>query len=236
MPSKIIWITGASTGIGKDTALVLSKAGHTIIVTARRKSRLVNIVSEIKFSEREASAFVCDVSSERSIQTTYKRIKERYGKVDILINNAGVTVFKNFTESKTPDYDYIMDINLRGSFLCSKIVLNDMIKRKSGHIINILSTAAKTSLEGSALYTASKAGLMAMSDVLRKETRKFNIKISNIFPGATETPMWDSKTRSKFKNRMMESVDIANIIKMVIEQPKKVTIEELVVRPIKGDL
>ncbi|HCA43228.1 MAG TPA: hypothetical protein DEP28_08255 [Bacteroidetes bacterium] len=236
MPSKIIWITGASTGIGKDTALVLSKAGHTIIVTARRKSRLVNIVSEIKFSEREASAFVCDVSSERSIQTTYKRIKERYGKVDILINNAGVTVFKNFTESKTPDYDYIMDINLRGSFLCSKIVLNDMIKRKSGHIINVLSTAAKTSLEGSSLYTASKAGLMAMSDVLRKETRKFNIKISNIFPGATETPMWDSKTRSKFKNRMMESVDIANIIKMVIEQPKKVMIEELVVRPIKGDL
>ncbi|HRE40940.1 MAG TPA: SDR family oxidoreductase [Ignavibacteria bacterium] len=236
MPSKIIWITGASTGIGKDTALTLSKAGNIIIVTARRKSRLVNIVSEIKFSEREASAFVCDVSSERSIQTTYKRIKERYGKVDVLINNAGVTVFKNFSESKTPDFDYIMDINLRGAFLCSKSVLSDMIKRKSGHIINVLSTAAKTSLEGSSLYSASKAGLMAMSDVLRKETRKFNIKISNVFPGATETPMWDSKTRAKYKNRMMDSVDIANVINTIINQPKKVVIEEIVVRPVKGDL
>jgi len=85
----------------------------------------------------------------------------------VLINNAGVTVFKNFSESKTPDFDYIMDINLRGAFLCSKSVLSDMIKRKSGHIINVLSTAAKTSLEGSSLYSASKAGLMAMSDVLR---------------------------------------------------------------------
>gem|GEM_PF-2242573 len=77
---------------------------------------------------------------------------------------------------------------------------------------------------------------MAMSDVLRKETRKFNIKISNVFPGATETPMWDSKTRAKYKNRMMDSVDIANVINTIINQPKKVVIEEIVVRPVKGDL
>lgn len=236
MPSKVIWITGASTGIGKDTALVLSKAGHTIVVSARRKSRLVNIVSEIKFSEREASAFVCDVSSERSIQSTYKRIKEKYGRVDVLINNAGVTVFKKFQESKALDYDYVMDINLRGSFLCTKTVLPEMTKRKNGHIINLLSVAASTVLEGSAIYAASKAGLLAMSNVLRKETRKYNIKVTNIMPGATETPMWDSKVRTKHRNRMLESVDIANIIEDIIDQPKKVVIEELIVRPVKGDL
>jgi len=236
MNQKVVWVTGASTGIGKEIAMEFSKAGHIVVVSARRKSRLVRIVSEIKFAEREAAAFVCNIISERSIQITAKRIREKYGRIDGLINNAGVTVFKSFIETKTFDYDNVIDTNMRGAFLCIKNVLPQMIKYKKGHIINILSTAANTAFENSSVYAASKAGLLAMSNCLREEVRRYNIKISNVLPGAVETPMWDSKSRQRFKNRMMNSNDIAKIVLEIFDQPRKVLIEDITVRPVKGDI
>ncbi len=236
MVQKVIWITGASTGIGKEIANEFSKAGHIVVVSARRKSRLVRIVSEIKYADREASAFVCNVMSERSIQITSKRIREKYGSIDLLINNAGVTVFKSFMETKTFDYDNVIDTNLRGAFLCIKSVLPQMIKNKKGHIINILSVAASTSFENSSVYAASKAGLLALSNGLREEVRRYNIKVSNILPGAVETPMWDSKSRQRYKNRMMSAADIAKIVLQIYQQPRKVLIEDVIVRPVKGDI
>lgn len=236
MKQKVIWITGASTGIGKEIAMEFSKAGHIVVVTARRKSRLVKIVSEIKFADREASAFVCNVMSERSVQITAKRIREKYGNIDALVNNAGVTVFKSFMDTKSTDYDTVIDTNLRGSFLCMKNVIGPMIKNKSGHIINILSVAANTAFENSSVYAASKAGLLAMSNGLREEVRRYNVKITNILPGATETPMWDSKSRQKYRNRMMSPNDIAKITVEVFQHSRKVLIEDVIVRPVKGDV
>lgn len=236
MSEKVIWITGASTGIGREIAMEFSKAGHIIVATARRKSRLVNLVSEIKFAGREASAFVCNVSSERSVQITAKRIREKYGKIDCLVNNAGVTVFKSFTDTKVYEFDYVMETNLRGAFLCMKSVLPQMIKNKRGHIINIVSVAANTVYEDSSIYSASKAGLLALTNSVRKETRRYNIKISNILPGATETAMWDSKTRAKYKNRMLSASDVAKTAIQIFEQPKKVLVEDITIRPIKGDI
>lgn len=236
MKKKIVWITGASTGIGRETAKLLSKNDFIVVATARRKSRLVSLVQEIKFAGNEASAFVCDVSSERSVFNTFKRIKERYGKVDVLVNNAGVTFFKSFADSKICDFDYMMDINLRGSFLCIKSVLPQMLRNRKGHIINILSVAVQTTFEDSSLYAASKAGLLAMSDGLRLEVRGYNIKVTNIMPGAVDTPMWDSKTRQRKRNRMMSPEDIATVVFDVVNKPSKMQIEEIVLRPQKGDL
>ena len=236
MLQKVVWITGASTGIGKEIANAISKAGHIVVVTARRKSRLAAIASEIKFAGREATAFVCNVSSERSVQSTAKRIREKYGKIDALINNAGVTVFKSFLDTKVFDFDNIISTNLRGTFLCIKAVLPQMIKLRKGHIINILSVSAKSNFVNSSAYAASKAGTLALSNCLRKEVRKYNIKVSNILPGAVETPMWDRKSIQKYHNRMMLPSDIAQIVLDVFNQPKKVLIEDIVIRPIKGDL
>ncbi|MBS1518094.1 MAG: SDR family oxidoreductase [Bacteroidetes bacterium] len=236
MEQKVIWVTGASTGIGKEIANAFSKAGHIVAVSARRKSRLVKIVSEIKFADREASAFVCNVMSERSIQSTAKRIMEKYGRIDCLINNAGSTVFKSFTDTKSFDYDMVLNTNLRGAFLCIKSVLPQMIKKKKGHIINVLSVAANTAFENSAVYSASKAGLLALSNCLREEVRRYNIKISNILPGAVETAMWESKARQRYKNRMMQPEDIGKIVYDIYNQPKRVLIEDVIVRPLKGDI
>jgi len=236
MNNKVVWITGASTGIGKEIANAFSKAGYIVVVTARRKSRLVNIVSELKFAGHESAAFVCNVASERTVHSTAKRIVEKYGKIDCLINNAGVTSFKSFLDTKVYDYDYVMDINLRGAFLCMKSVLKGMMKQKRGHIINILSVSANTVFENSSVYSASKAGLLALSNSVRAEVRKYNIKVTNILPGAVETAMWDAKTRQKNKNRMMAPEDIAHIVLQAFEQPKKVLIEDIIIRPVKGDI
>lgn len=233
---KVVWVTGASTGIGREIANEFSKAGYIVVVTGRRKSRLVQIASEIKFAGREATAFVCNMLSERSIIGTAKRIREKYGRIDCLINNAGVTTFKTFLETKSFDFDNVINTNLRGTFLAIKYVLPQMIKNKGGHIINILSVAATTVFTNSSVYAASKAGILAMANSLRKEVRHLNVKVTNVLPGATETPMWDNKTRQKHSSKMMTANEVAQIVLQIFEQPKKVMIEDVTIRPIKGDL
>lgn len=233
---KVVWVTGASTGIGREIANEFSKAGYIVVVTGRRKSRLVQIASEIKFAGREATAFVCNMLSERSIIGTAKRIREKYGRIDCLINNAGVTTFKTFLETKSFDFDNVINTNLRGTFLAIKYVLPQMIKNKGGHIINILSVAATTVFTNSSVYAASKAGILAMANSLRKEVRHLNVKVTNVLPGATETPMWDNKTRQKHSSKMMTANEVAQIVLNIFEQPKKVMIEDVTIRPIKGDL
>jgi short-subunit dehydrogenase len=234
--NRVVWITGASTGIGFELAKAFAKSGFTIIATGRRKSRLVSLVSEIRFAGHEAYAFVCDVRSERSIISTKKKILENCSSIDILVNNAGITAFKSFIDTKPPEFDDIIETNLRGSYLTTRAVLPLMMKKKRGHIINVLSVSANTVFTNSSAYAASKAAMLAMFNVLRAETRKFNIKISNIMPGATDTPMWGASTRQKYQSRMMTTREVADIVVQVANQPKKVVIEDVVIRPIKGDL
>jgi NADP-dependent 3-hydroxy acid dehydrogenase YdfG len=234
--SKVVWITGASTGIGFETAKVFAKSGYVIIATARRKSRLVSLVNEIRFAGHEAYAFVCDVRSERSIASTKKKILEKCGTIDVLINNASITAFKSFIDTKPPEFDDILETNLRGSYLTARTVLPIMMKKKRGHIINILSVAAKTVFTGSSAYAASKAGMLALFNVLRAEMRKYNIKISNVMPGATDTPMWGPAVRQKHHTRMMTPRDVAEIVYHIANQPKKVVIEDIMIKPVKGDL
>ena len=219
MSEKVVWITGASTGIGFETAKAFAKGDYIVVATARRKSRLVNLVKELKFIGCKAFAFVCNVQSERSIISTKKKIIENCGTIDIMVNNAGITVFKTLMETKSYEFDSIMDTNLRGSFLMMKAVLPLMMKKRRGHIINVLSVAAKTVFEESSVYSASKAGLLALANSLRAEVRKFNIRI-----------------RARFRNRMLSPAEVAKIIVQATDQPKKVVVEDVIIRPIKGDL
>ncbi|MGH2574978.1 MAG: SDR family oxidoreductase [Ignavibacteria bacterium] len=233
---RVIWITGASTGIGFEIAKVFAKEGYSVVATGRRKSRLVKLISEIKFAGFEGAAFVCNVQSERSVFSTKRKILEKYGTIDLLINNAGITVYKSFLDTKTYDFDNVIYTNLRGAFLTMKSVLPLMMKKKKGHIINILSVAVNTVFRDSSVYTASKAALYAMTNVLRDEIRNYNIKISNVMPGNVDTPMWDMRTRQRYHKRMMTPREVAELILAVANQPKKIVVEDIIIRPIKGDL
>ena len=166
-------------------------------------------------------------------------IRDRYyGVPDILINNAGVGIFKPFLETDHDDFTKLIDVNLRGPFLLDKVILPDMIERKSGVILNILSVAVNSTFLNSSVYSASKAALQTMSRILREEVRQYGIKIIDLLPGATISGMWSDEDIANNGLRMMKPIDIAIAIKNTLELSYlgNLMIEEIIIKPQLGDL
>ncbi|TAK56903.1 MAG: SDR family oxidoreductase [Bacteroidetes bacterium] len=232
----VVWVMGASRGIGKEIAIQFSSMGYEVCVSSRSKKNLNYVVKEIKNLGGRASSFPCDVSEMKQILATAKQIEKRFFRIDILINNAGITSFKNVEDESLEMIDDILDANLEGPIVCIKAALKGMIKRKQGCIINILSTVAVKTFKGSAAYTAAKEGLFGFAKVLREEVRKYNIKVINILPGATETVMWHPKLREKYGYRMMKPRDVAEAVLSAYRMPDTVVAEDIVLRPVLGDL
>jgi len=153
-----------------------------------------------------------------------------------LINNAGITSFKKVEHNSLEDIESIIQTNLLGSIYTIKAVLPLMIKKNKGTIINILSVVTEKIFQQSGAYSASKAGLKAFSQVLREEVRKYNIRVINVYPAATNTDIWSEENKTKFAHRMMNPADIAKMVISIYEHPGNVVTEEIVLRPIEGDL
>ena len=229
-----VWVTGSSSGIGKALAAKFISQNHYVIGTARSK----NIIDEINPDSSKSSLFkyiVNDVSNSEDVFTLFTELsKDNF--INCLINNAGITSFKPFAENSYSEIDSIIKTNLNGAIYTIKSVLPDMIANNTGTIINILSVAAKKTFVNSSVYAASKAGLEAFSKVLREEVRSNNIKVINIFPGATSTAIWPESTIQEFSNKMMTPEKLANFIYDIYNNSSFLSPEELIVRPISGDL
>ena len=230
-----IWITGASSGIGKAAAEEFAKVGCRVFASARRVSELERLNKSLKKDKLELDIFPCNVASSTNVEQTAKKIFAAY-KINCLINNAGVTSFKLAEENSINEIDDIINTNLLGSIYTIKAVLPKMIEQGGGTIINILSTVTKKVFTNSSAYAASKNGLLAYTNVLREEVRKYRIKVINIIPGATVTPMWSQEVRKENSERMMAAEDIAQLLVWVFLQKENMVSEEIVVRPIEGDL
>lgn len=232
----VVWVTGASRGIGYEVARAFAGIGAHVVVSSRNRRKLTSLVKQITKRGGCATARACDVSSERSVTAAAKQILKRWGRVDVLVNNAGVTYFKSLRETTRSEFDEVIAANLRGTFLCIKAVIESMVRHRSGHIINVISVAAQKAYTKSSAYSASKAGVLALTNVLREEVRPFGIKVTAVLPGATETQMWSSSTRVKFHHRMMSAEDVARIVVSVFQAPRRAHIEEIIFRPQLGDL
>ncbi len=233
---RIVWITGASSGIGKALADTFARAGDYVVATSRSRAKLQTFEKRLKAPGRGGEVFQCDVRRESDVSRLVRSILRRHKRIDVLINNAGVTTFQDFVRTSVRVLDDILDTNLRGLFLTTRAVLPVMIKRKAGIIVNILSYAAKTTYTKSAAYSAAKAGAEALMNVLRAEVRGHGIKVINIYPGAVHTTMWPGKYRNRYGKEMMASTELASLVYQMTVQPKAVHIEELIVRPQRGDL
>lgn len=232
----VVWITGASRGIGKEIAIQFSLIGCKVAISARTLSELNSVQKEITKLGGDAFVFRCDVGIPSDISYTHKSIANKLGRVDVLINNAGNTSFKTFEKTSSKEFDSIVGINLRGSFLCIKEVLPKMIERKAGWIINIASVVATKTFKNSSAYSAAKAGLVAMLRVLREEVRQHNVKVITIFPGATSTKIWGDKLHNS-SNKMMGAKSVAETVLSIYRlKLKDAFVEELIIRPISGDL
>jgi 3-oxoacyl-[acyl-carrier protein] reductase len=229
-----VWITGASSGIGKSITKILSENYYNIVISSRNKNSLDIMVKELNNSHNVLAQKV-NVTDFEEVQRAYSKIKENF-QINCLINNAGVTSFKSVESNTVSEINAIINTNLLGSIYTIKTILPDMIKNKAGIIINIISVAAIKIFTNSSAYAASKSGLLAYSNVLREEVRGHNIKVVNILPGATKTPIWPNEVLQKYSDRMMSPEDIAEIILNVLQMKNNVVPEQIVMRPQNGDL
>ena len=230
-----IWITGASSGIGRAAAIEFAKTGAKVFASGRRVAELERINKELDSDNISVEVFPCNVASSTNVDQTVKKILAN-SKIDCLINNAGITSFKLAEENSINEINDIINTNLLGSIYAIKAVLPQMISNGGGTIINILSVVTKKTFTKSSIYSASKMGLLGYTNSLREEVRKHNIKVINVIPGATATAMWSKDMRSEFSERMMTSEDIARVLVWAFLQKENLVTEELLLRPIEGDL
>jgi NADP-dependent 3-hydroxy acid dehydrogenase YdfG len=232
---RVVWITGASSGIGVALAKRFAAGNDMVIASARSKEKLEALQKDIHASTGACELLVCDVQNEQSTFTAAEAILKKYAMVDVLINNAGVTYFKDFLSTSVQEFDHVINTNLRGLFLTTKAMVPTMVQHHAGKVINILSFVTKTTYTKSSVYSASKAGAEALMNGLRAEVRSEGVQIVNVYPGATLTPIWYPKHQEKFHDQMLKPEDIAEVVFQVSIQPSSMMVEELVLRPQVGD-
>ena len=192
LKEKVAIITGARRGMGKADAVLFAKNGAKVTVADISQEECQLVVDEIEKNGGEALAVKCDVTNEKEIEEMVKKTVEKFGKVDILVNNAGICQFKPFLELTGEEWQKTLDINLKGYFLCAKACAKEMIKQKSGVIVNIASIVMGQigkGMAGLAHYSASKGGIAALTKTLALELAPYNIRVNVIAPGAIDTPM-----------------------------------------------
>jgi 3-oxoacyl-[acyl-carrier protein] reductase len=186
---RIALVTGASQGIGRACALALAKAGATVALAARNTAKLAEVQAEIEGAGGQAAAFAMDVASEESIKAGAAAVLERFGKVEILVNNAGITRDDLMLRMKRADWDDVLTTNLTGAFLMTQALLRPMMKNRWGRIINVSSVVGRTGQAGQVNYAAAKAGLIGMTRSLAREVASRGITVNAVAPGYVETPM-----------------------------------------------
>lgn len=189
LDGRIALVTGASQGIGRACALELAKAGAVVALAARNESKLAEVVAEVEAAGGKAAAFALDIASEESIKTAAKAVIERFGKVEILVNCAGITRDTLMLRMKRADWDAVLDTNLTGAFLLTQAVLSTMLRNRWGRIINISSVVGRTGQAGQVNYAASKAGVIGMTRSMAREVASRGITVNAVAPGYIETPM-----------------------------------------------
>ncbi|HDL19255.1 MAG TPA: SDR family oxidoreductase [Bacteroidetes bacterium] len=235
MKKKVAVITGSTQGIGRAVAMALLQAGIRVVINSRDETNVRETVASLETFSSDVLGIPADIGQKHQVNDLVEQVCSRWGAIDILVNNAGIAHFVPVLETVESDWDEMIRINLKGTFLCSQAVLPAMIENKSGHIVNILSVAArKTFLNGGA-YAASKAGALAFTNVLREEVRQYNICVTAILAGATSTPLWDNLSGDFAGEQMMPPETVARTVLAAVQNSAGM-IEEIVLRPLGGDL
>jgi 3-oxoacyl-[acyl-carrier protein] reductase len=205
LKDKVAIITGASQGIGRDTALALAEAGAKVAVAARNEEKLATLVSEIAATNGEAFAVKMDVADADQVKSGFKAVVEKFGRLDILVNNAAITRDGLAVRMKPDDWDAVIRTNLTGAHLCIQQALATMMRARAGRIINIASIVAQMGNAGQANYVAAKAGLIGLTKAIAMEIASRNVTANAVAPGFIETPMTDvlpDKVKEDLKTRI----------------------------------
>jgi NADP-dependent 3-hydroxy acid dehydrogenase YdfG len=241
---KVVVITGASSGIGESTAKLLARHGAKVVMGARRKDRIDAVVKEISDAGGKAIGFAVDVTKRAQVEALVKGAVDSFGRVDVIVNNAGIMPIAPIQLLKVDEWDRQIDVNIKGVLYGVAAALPQMQKQKSGHIINVASVfGIKVFAPGGTVYSATKSAVRALTEGLRVELHSENIRCTMISPGAVATEIPESSSEEATRENLREfykmaipANSIASAIAYAIEQPPEVEIDEVVIRPTAQDL
>ncbi|MEH7443720.1 SDR family oxidoreductase [Bacillus sp. JJ1122] len=236
--NKIVIITGASSGIGRATAVKLASEGAKIVLAARREERLQELAQEIKSQGGTAVYKQTDVTSLEEVQSLAEFALEQFGKIDLLFNNAGIMPLSYMKNNRVEEWNQMIDVNIKGVLHGVSAVLPYMLKSNSGHIITTSSVAGHGIFPSGTVYCATKFAARVIMEGLNKELTKTNIRTTTISPGVVDTELTDliidEEVRPIFENPDLPSIkseDIANAVYYALSQPASVAVNEIIIRP-----
>jgi len=233
LTNKVVVITGATSGLGKELALLIAKQGAKVIITGRDKKRLQQVLTQLELISAGHDGYVMDVQHDDSVNEVFDTILHKYDKIDILINNAGYGVFATIDQLDMVDYQTMINTNYLGLIRCTKAVLPVMKKQKAGHIVNIASLAGLIGNAKSTSYAATKHAVLGFTNSLRMELRGTGITVSAVNPGPIKTPFFDiaDKEGTYVKNidfMMLNPNKVAQkIIKLIHNKKAEINIPAL---------
>jgi NAD(P)-dependent dehydrogenase (short-subunit alcohol dehydrogenase family) len=233
LKGKVALITGGGRGLGEATCRVLAEAGAVVIPADVQESLAEGVASNIRAAGQEAMALRLDVSDEQQSEQAVRRIVADYGGIDILVNNAGTDVTLPLEELSFNDWDRVLTVNLRGPFVMSKHVFPVMKKQGRGHIINIVSTAAKRAWANASAYHASKWGLLGLSYALHVEGRPHNVKVTAVIAGGMRTPFILDRFPDVDPGVLQDPGNVAETIRFALTLPDESVIAEMMVLPMR---
>ena len=241
MSQKVALVTGASSGIGRATALALAKAGMRVALGARRTDRLEKLESEIAAAGGTAASYTVDVTQRRECQDFVDDAARRWGRVDVLVNNAGLMPLSFVKNLHVDEWDRMIDVNIKGVLYCTAAALPHMLKAGSGHVVNVSSVAGRIVFPAGSVYCATKHAVTAFSEGLRQElSARKGIRVTCIEPGVVATELTDTITDGSLKGfvegskkmEALQSEDIAAAVVYAVSSPSHVNVNEILIRPV----
>lgn len=241
LDGKVAMVTGASSGIGRATALALAAAGARVAIGARRTGRLDELAERIRSDGGQVLSQNLDVTQRDQCDSFAASVIDKWGSVDMLVNNAGLMPLSFFKNLKVSEWDQMIDVNIKGVLYCTGAVIGHMREKKSGHIVNISSVAGRIVFPAGSVYCATKHAVTAFSEGLRQEfSARSNIRVTCIEPGVVDTELNRSITDDSLKSfventRKMQALhaqDIADAVLFAVQAPGHVNVNEILVRPV----
>ena len=211
MNNKVVLVTGAARGIGKAIATAFGKAGYSVVINYRgSKEQAQDVLDSILAYSKDSMMIQADVSKEEQVKEMFQTIKRTYGRLDVLVNNSGITKDGLILRMKSEDFMSVIDINLKGTFLCCKEAASLMVRQKEGSIINMASVVGVHGNAGQTNYAASKAGVIGLTKSLAKEIGSRNVRVNAIAPGFIQTQMTDQLPEEK-KEQMEQMISLRSL-------------------------
>ena len=215
--NKVVLITGASSGIGKQTAIEFAKLGSNIILVARRKDKLEQVENQLKQFHVTTLVCTCDISKKDQVQSMSKIVLEKFNSIDILVNNAGFAIYGSVSELSINEIESQMETNYFGTIYCIKFFLPSMLKKKSGHIVNVASVAASFGLPGIASYCASKFAMLGFSEGLKHELSGTGVGITVVSPIMVKTDFFEHPSFAKMPKYSPMSLNSITVAKAIVK-------------------